>query len=214
MSDPKEQKDAPPQRSHGLLKAFIGLIMLAFLAAVGWVTYLHWSRDGHWSFDIFTASWWDPGIQSSQPVLDSAGQATSQVAQSAHDALWGEHGLAAEAGKWWHDHVENRPKPNLTPEQVASERARLERDLSDAENEFARGLDEFRKAGNGSASAAHDHALEARAHFLATKDLLSRTIPAYQAVPGYDYGRYQDAKALQDYNQRLLTSISERLDAP
>ena len=214
MSEAKDPKSPPPQRSHGLLKAFLGLVMLAFLAAVGWVTYLHWSTDGHWSFDIFDAPWWHPGIEASQPVIDSATRATSQVTSSAHDAVWGDHGLAEEAGKWWHEHVENRPKPALTPQQVASDRSRLERDLADAENEFARGLDQYRKAGDGTATAAHDHALEARAHFLATQDLLTRTMPAYQQVTGYDHDRYEDAKALQDYNQRLLTSVSGRLDAP
>jgi hypothetical protein len=222
MADPKDAKDKPQARSHPLLKGFLALVLLLFLGAVGWTTYLHYVKEGTFSFRIFDAAWWSPGVESSQPVLDSA----RSVSQSAHDAVWGDHGLVAEASRWWSEHEKSRakaqspppePLPTLpgAPRPTDSELPHLESLLTQAENDFGAGLDQYRASNEApTESETRDLQLKARAHFLSTADLLTRTIPRYGQSQGHDRDRLADAKALQDYNQRLLGTLAKRLDLP
>lgn len=209
-------KPAAP-RSHRAIKLFIMLVLVAFLGALLWVTYLNWSKDGRFSFRIFDTSWWRPGVDAAQPVIDHARSASDR----AGDALWGDDGLVDQAAQWWGTKQEARakaePKPSAPTAPPSDDLKRCERAIADAEIDFQYGLDHYRMANPrdaGTAGARREHLRQARSRFLSTRDLLGRAIDPYAKADGHDAERLADAKALQLYNDRLIASLDKLLEVP
>jgi hypothetical protein len=222
MGDDKTTKSPPaPKASFGsrLITGVISLVLVAFLGALLWTTYLNWRKDGRFSFRIFDTAWWRPGVDSAQPAIDGARSA----AKSANDALWGDGGLIDSASRWWSIKQKERAQNEAaTPAAAAAapkteELKRCEKAISDAEIDFQVGLDSYRLA-NPSVGELDDrrrgHLREARAKFLSVKDLLGRAVPKYESLDGHDAERLADAKALQQYDERLLSSLDRLLEVP
>jgi hypothetical protein len=222
MGDDKSTRTAPPpqQASRGsrFIKALITLVLVAFLGAMLWTTYLNWRKDGRFSFRIFDTAWWRPGVDSAQPAIDGARSA----ARSANDALWGDGGLIDSAARWYEGKQKEREqgaaaKPDTAAAPRSEELRRCEKAIADSEIEFQYGLDYYRLA-NPREGELNDqrrgHLRDARAKFLSVKDLLGRAVPKYEALDGRDADRLADAKALQQYDERLLASLDKLLEVP
>jgi hypothetical protein len=222
VADDKTTKSQPPQASRGsrFIKGLISLVLVAFLGALLWTTYLNWRKDGRFSFRVFDTAWWRPGVDSAQPAIDGARNA----AKSANDALWGDNGLIDSASRWWNGRQKERaqseaakPAAAAAPAPKGEELKRCEKAIADAEVDFQYGLDSYRLA-NPREGELDDrrrgHLRDARAKFLSVKDLLGRAVPKYESLDGHDNDRLADAKALQQYDDRLLASLDRLLEVP
>lgn len=182
------------------------LLCLAFLAAVAVIAWWHHAQDGQWSFRLFDAAWWQPGVSRSQPVLEAA----RRDAQRANDAVWGDHGLVDEVERWWRA----RRAPAPTPAPATAERRRLEGFLADADRAFESGLHAYHEAGADSSARTRATLESARSSLLAAQDLLARTIPAYRACADHDADRLAEAEAEAAFDERLLAAVTKRLGLP
>jgi hypothetical protein len=216
MADPTG-KPAPQPARHGLLRAIVILACLGFLGAVGWVAYCHQKQDGHVSFRIFDLDWWKAGFG----AAPSTAQEVTHEASQAGDALWGDHGMFEQASQWWREHRPRFSSASSSANQAPAspERRRLEDLFVQADSEFSDGLDQYHQAEASSSGAANDPSArarleEARHHLLSVQDLLTRSIPAYQALDGHDTDRLSEEQSLLEYDQRLLASLSKRLGLP
>ncbi len=208
------------------------LAVSALVIAVGYMAVLNHRKDGVWTFHVFDAAWWSPGVEGTRPVIDGAKQATSK----ANDALWGSGGLVDQAEQWFNGKVERAPaaadksadksakKPEPAPTSPAQPAKpdpdvllarRCEQAIADAEIEFQTGLDHYRRAnpqGNSLTAAQRKSLHEARARFLSAQDRLDRTLESYATCSEHDPDRLKDGKALRDYNQRLISSLNRVID--
>jgi hypothetical protein len=222
--------DAPAPKRSRLPRILLALVVVSVVVTVAYVALLNRRKDGVFSFRVFDAAWWRPGMASAQPVIDGAKSATAK----ANEALWGAGGVVDQAERWLDGKVARSapatsgaapaPAPGgpvvapavpTAPDPDVVTAKRCEQKIADAEIDFQVGLDHYRRAnpqGNVLTAAQRDHLREARTRFLSAKDLLDRTLETYADCSAHDKDRLADGKALRDYDERLLVSLTRVID--
>jgi hypothetical protein len=220
MTDSTTTNKPAPRRTSPL-KLLIATVLVVGFLVVAWVTLLNWRKDGQVNIRPFDSSWWSPGVASAQPVLAGA----KRVSEQASDALWAEGGLVDQAERWWSSKSARTVAPTTatSPSQQepsakpASPAKRYERAIADAEIDFQLGLDHYRRGSpkDGVITPERlDQLREARTRFLSAKDRVQRVIGPYSECEDHDPDRLADAKALAQYDERLLVSLNRFFDTP
>ena len=203
---------SPTRAGASAMRLLIMLVLLVLGLALAWAVLANRGQTGAWSFRPFDGAWWTASKPTSKddPVVDGVVRTSRELAGQARDAVWGSGGLVERGEAWWRGSTPPAGAPTPTPAAAPDERARLESELTKADNGFRAALDHLARASPtapGDAAAKRSHAEAARTSLREADARLTLALTAYAAVPGHDAQRLERGRQLADWIHQLSGAV-------